>query len=100
MSPWAPTASDVSDTRVALREFFEVNRHHICHCGLSALVSMVKTDRKTLQAAITHYEIDVERAGAVDPLNATAGPTAVMVQTSATLRISRHRDPGQTWRFE
>jgi len=51
-----------SDTRAALREFFEVNRHHIVIAALSALVSDGQTDRKTLQAAITRYEIDVERA--------------------------------------
>jgi pyruvate dehydrogenase E1 component len=50
-----------SDTRAALRNFFEVDRHHIAIAALSALVADGKLSAQTLQAAIAQYGIDVER---------------------------------------
>jgi pyruvate dehydrogenase E1 component len=51
-----------SDTRAALRDFFEVGRHYIAVAAVSALVSDGQLDRDTLKTAIARYEIDVERA--------------------------------------
>ena len=51
-----------SDTRAALREFFEVDRHHIAVAALSSLVRDGHLGRDTLQTAITRYRVDVERA--------------------------------------
>ena len=50
-----------SDTRVALREFFEVDRHHIVLASLHALVRDGHLERTVLQAAIEQFGIDVER---------------------------------------
>ena len=50
-----------SDTRAALREFFEVNRHHIAVAALSALVRDGRLARERLNAAIVRYAVDVER---------------------------------------
>ena len=51
-----------SDTRAALREFFEVDRHHICIAALAALVRNGQLSRDILRSAITRYAVDVERA--------------------------------------
>jgi pyruvate dehydrogenase E1 component len=51
-----------SDTRAALREFFEVDRHHIAIAALSALVREGRVAPETLKDAIKAYRIDVERA--------------------------------------
>jgi pyruvate dehydrogenase E1 component len=50
-----------SDTRAALRKFFEVDRHHIAIAAVSALVGDGLLDRDALRAAISRYAIDVER---------------------------------------
>jgi pyruvate dehydrogenase E1 component len=50
-----------SDTRAALRNFFEVDRHHIAIAAVSALVDDGLLDRDQLRAAISRYAIDVER---------------------------------------
>jgi pyruvate dehydrogenase E1 component len=51
-----------SDTRASLRNFFEVDRHHIAVAAVSALVANGKLSAQTLQTAIAQYGIDVERA--------------------------------------
>lgn len=51
-----------SDTRAALREFFEVDRHHIAIAALSVLVDDGQLDREILQTAIARYGIDVDRS--------------------------------------
>jgi pyruvate dehydrogenase E1 component len=51
-----------SDTRAALRNFFEVDRHHIAVAAVSALVANGQLSAQTLQAAITQFGVDVERA--------------------------------------
>ncbi len=44
-----------SDTRAALRGFFEVNRHHVVVAALDALVQRGTLDRKVCAAAIAKY---------------------------------------------
>jgi pyruvate dehydrogenase E1 component len=51
-----------SDTRAALREFFEVDRHHIALAALSALVRDGHVAPDTLQTAIERYSLDASRA--------------------------------------
>jgi pyruvate dehydrogenase E1 component len=51
-----------SDTRAALRDFFEVDRKHIAVAALSILVECGQLDRQIVDKAIALYEIDVERA--------------------------------------
>ena len=46
-----------SDTREALRRFFEVNRHHIVLAALQALTDEGKLPRATLLEAIDKYGI-------------------------------------------
>jgi pyruvate dehydrogenase E1 component len=53
-----------SDTRGALRRFFEVDRHHIVLAALDALARDGKLPRATLAKAIERYGID---AGRSDP---------------------------------
>ncbi|MBA4696859.1 MAG: pyruvate dehydrogenase (acetyl-transferring), homodimeric type [Legionella sp.] len=53
-----------SDTREALRHFFEVDAKYIVMAALDALVQQGKLPRDTLQAAIKRYGIDPEK---VDP---------------------------------
>jgi pyruvate dehydrogenase E1 component len=50
-----------SDTRPALREFFEVDRRHIAVAAISELTRQGRLDRSILQSAITRYALDVER---------------------------------------
>jgi len=50
-----------SDTRAALRDFFEVDRHHIAVAAVSVLVADGLADREVLQTALERYEIDAER---------------------------------------
>lgn len=50
-----------SDTRAALRDFFEVDRHHIAISAISVLIDDGLLDREKLPAAIARYAIDVER---------------------------------------
>ena len=49
-----------SDTRAALRRFFEVDRHHIVVAALSTLVLEGQVARESVQAAMTRYGIDGE----------------------------------------
>jgi pyruvate dehydrogenase E1 component len=51
-----------SDTRAALREFFEVGRKNIAIAALSTLVQSGRLDRQMLSDAIARYQIDAERA--------------------------------------
>jgi pyruvate dehydrogenase E1 component len=51
-----------SDNRAVLREFFEVDRHHIVLAALSALVQDGHVQRDALEMAIERYSIDTSRA--------------------------------------
>jgi pyruvate dehydrogenase E1 component len=51
-----------SDTRAALREFFEVDRRHIAVAAIAELVREGVLDARIQKAAITRYAINVERA--------------------------------------
>jgi pyruvate dehydrogenase E1 component len=50
-----------SDARKALREHFEVDRHHIAVAALKALADDGALDSKTVSQAIRKYGIDPER---------------------------------------
>ncbi|MGY4830797.1 pyruvate dehydrogenase (acetyl-transferring), homodimeric type [Sphaerotilaceae bacterium SBD11-9] len=50
-----------SDTRAALRSFFEVDRHHIVLTALTALREQGQVDAETCAQAIARYGIDAER---------------------------------------
>ena len=50
-----------SDTRAALRSFFEVDRHHVTIAALKALADDGTIDRKVVKQAIEKYGIDAER---------------------------------------
>ncbi|UNM22631.1 alpha-ketoglutarate dehydrogenase [Pseudomonas sp. ArH3a] len=52
-----------SDTRAALRDFFEVDRHHIVLAALTALVEQGRLAREVCQQAIERYGLQTERAG-------------------------------------
>jgi len=47
-----------SDTRRALRRFFEVDRHYVTVAALKALADEGKLDRRRVQEAIERFEID------------------------------------------
>jgi pyruvate dehydrogenase E1 component len=47
-----------SDTRSALRRFFEVDRHHIAFAAIDALVQTGAAERSTLTAAVQRYRIE------------------------------------------
>ena len=47
-----------SDTRAALRRFFEVDRYHVVLAALDALTREGRLERKVLTAAITRYGIN------------------------------------------
>jgi pyruvate dehydrogenase E1 component len=47
-----------SDTRAALRKFFEVNRHYVVVAALKALADEGAIDRKVVADAIERFEID------------------------------------------
>ena len=49
-----------SDTRAALRSFFEVNRHHVVLATLDALARAGRIDRSLCAQAIQRYGIDTE----------------------------------------
>ena len=51
-----------SDTRAALRDFFEVDRKHIAIAAISTLVESRHLDRQVLGHAIERYQIDPGRA--------------------------------------
>ena len=50
-----------SDTRAALRSFFEVDRHHIALAAIDALVRDGNLPRGTLADALARYGIDTDR---------------------------------------
>jgi len=50
-----------SDTRAALRDFFEVDRHHIALAALTALREQGQVDAATCARAIERYRIDTQR---------------------------------------
>ena len=49
-----------SDTRVALRRFFEVDRHHVTVAALKSLADEGKIERAVVKQAIEKYGIDTE----------------------------------------
>ncbi|MFL1416903.1 alpha-ketoglutarate dehydrogenase [Pseudomonas fildesensis] len=51
-----------SDTRAALRDFFEVDRHHIVLAALTALVEQGSLEPQVCQQAIERYGVQPERA--------------------------------------
>ena len=51
-----------SDTRAALRTFFEVDRHHVAIAAISALVQKNELGPEVLQVAIGRYAVDAGRA--------------------------------------
>ena len=66
--PWVPAPYRVlgtdgygrSDSRRALRRFFEVDRHHVAVAALSSLASMGRIETGTVREALSRYEIDTE----------------------------------------
>ena len=50
-----------SDTRAALRDFFEVDRHHIVLAALTALVEQGSVEVRVCQEAIERYGLQTER---------------------------------------
>jgi len=50
-----------SDTRAALRRFFEVDRHHVAVAALKALADEGAIDRVKVGQAIARYDIDPSR---------------------------------------
>jgi pyruvate dehydrogenase E1 component len=50
-----------SDTRAALRRFFEVDRHHIAIAALKALAYEGVIDRAQVQQAVVRYGIDPDQ---------------------------------------
>jgi pyruvate dehydrogenase E1 component len=50
-----------SDTRAALRDFFEVDRHHVTVAALKALADDGAIDRKVVKQAIEKYGLNTER---------------------------------------
>ena len=50
-----------SDTREALRDFFEVDRHHVTVAALKALADEGTIDRKLVVQAIKKYNIAIDR---------------------------------------
>ena len=55
-----------SDTRAALRSFFEVDRNHVAVAALKALADDGSLDRKIVQQAIVKYGIDTSRRNSWD----------------------------------
>ena len=54
-----------SDTREALRDFFEVDRRHVTLAALDALAREGVVERTILGEALRHYQIDPERPSPV-----------------------------------
>ncbi|MFL1490656.1 hypothetical protein ACI77E_03885 [Pseudomonas antarctica] len=50
-----------SDTRAALRDFFEVDRHQIVRAALTALVEQGSLESRVFQEAIERYGLQAER---------------------------------------
>jgi pyruvate dehydrogenase E1 component len=55
-----------SDTRAALRDFFEVDRRHVSVAALKALADEGAIDRKVVAQAIAKYGIDANRGNPWD----------------------------------
>jgi pyruvate dehydrogenase E1 component len=55
-----------SDTRASLRDFFEVDRHHVAVAALKALADDGTIERKLVKQAITKYRLDPERGNPWD----------------------------------
>ncbi len=55
-----------SDTRAALRSFFEVDRYHVTVAALKALADERQIDRTLVKQAIEKYGIDPDRPNAWD----------------------------------
>jgi pyruvate dehydrogenase E1 component len=51
-----------SDTRAALRSFFEVDRHHIALCALYSLAQLGTIGLDLVAAAVHRYQIDIDLA--------------------------------------
>jgi pyruvate dehydrogenase E1 component len=51
-----------SDTRAALRRFFEVDRAHIAVCALHALARAGRVNRALVLQAISHFGLDTDAA--------------------------------------
>jgi pyruvate dehydrogenase E1 component len=51
-----------SDTRAALRRFFEVDRHHITLCALYSLAQSGAIALDVVAAAVQQYQIDIDLA--------------------------------------
>jgi pyruvate dehydrogenase E1 component len=49
-----------SDTRRALRDFFEIDRRYVTVAALKALADLGEVEPKRVQEAIERYEIDAE----------------------------------------
>jgi pyruvate dehydrogenase E1 component len=68
--PFVPLGTDgygFSDTRVALREHFEVDARHVVVAALHALAEQGQVPRDDVAAAIARYEVDSDR---IDPRDA------------------------------
>jgi len=50
-----------SDTRAALRSFFEVDRHHVTIAALKALADEGNIDHKIVKQAMAKYGVDGSR---------------------------------------
>ena len=67
IAPWVPGGLMTlgtdgfgrSDTRAALRSFFEVDAGHVVVAALAALVTEGSVSRETVAEAIVKYDIDV-----------------------------------------
>ena len=62
--PFVPLGTDGfgrSDTREALRRFFEIDAEHVVVAVLSALADMGEVKPEKVSEAIARYEIDAER---------------------------------------
>jgi pyruvate dehydrogenase E1 component len=49
-----------SDSRSALRHFFEVDRHYVAVAALKELADVGEVDAKVVAEAISKYELDPE----------------------------------------
>ena len=54
-----------SDTRTALRRFFEVDRHYVVVAALKALSDEAKIDKQTVNKAMQAFGIDPEKSNPV-----------------------------------
>ena len=54
-----------SDTRAALRRFFEVDRNYVAHAAVSALAAEGQLTAKDVARAVELFGIDVDKASPV-----------------------------------